>query len=40
VPPSSEPRVTATSKALKGGSITAIAIGNSDDVVAIQSNGA
>jgi hypothetical protein len=40
VPPSSGPRAAGTSKALRGGSIIAIAIRNSDDCVAMQSNGA
>jgi len=40
VPPSSGPRAVGISKALRGGSIIAIAIRNSDDCVAMQSNGA
>jgi hypothetical protein len=40
VPPSSGPRAAGTSKALKGGSIIAIAIRNFDDGAAMQSNGA
>jgi hypothetical protein len=39
-PLSNEPRAAGTSRARKGGSITAIAIRNSDDCVAMQSNGA
>jgi len=38
VPLSSEPRAVGTSKARKGGSITVIAIRNTDDCVAMQSN--